>query len=179
MKTLIVYFSFTGNNELLASDLSSRIDSDILRITEKKGRGMFRTLFDVLFDRRPKLIPLKINWRLYQHVVLMAPIWNKQIAHPMKSFIEKEAKSHLLNYSFMTLCTGREGQEESIREQLDKMVGRPPEVVQEIRVIDLLPADKQKDAKAIGEIKITEKTIQQFSATIENFVDKIRKVEPV
>lgn len=59
MKTLIVYFSFSGNNELLAKDVAKDLEADLLQITEPKKRGIFRIMLDMLFNRFPKINELK------------------------------------------------------------------------------------------------------------------------
>ena len=178
MKTLIVYYSHTGNNDLLANEVCTRLDADLLRIKEKKHRNMFRIMLDLLFDRRPQILVDKVEWRRYDHVILMAPIWNLHIAHPMKTFIE-QAKAHLRDYSFVTLCSGREGQEENIQHQLEQLTGRHPVAIAEMRIIDLLPPEKRTDAKEIGKFKLTDANLAKFAPKVDRFIQAIRAEEAI
>ncbi len=145
MKTLIVYFSFTGNNEVLAKTIAKDLDGDVLQITEPKKRGMFRIMLDMLFNRFPKIDNQEILWQKYDHVLLMAPIWNYLIAHPMKSFIRKN-REQLKDYSFITLCSGRETQKEKITKQLKKLAKYGPKAIIEFEILKLPTYEEQKDS---------------------------------
>lgn len=46
MRILIIYFSFSGNNRLLAEHLAKRIGCDICPIVEKKRRTMVTIILD-------------------------------------------------------------------------------------------------------------------------------------
>lgn len=168
---LIVYFSFSGNNEILAYDLAKDLDTDILQITEPKKRGMFRIVLDMLFNRFPRINELKIPWEKYNHVILLAPIWNYQIAHPMKSFLRKE-KEHLKNYSFITLCSGRESQKEKIETQLRKLTTFKPSAVIEFEIRKLCTSEEQN----VEPYKVTNHDLAKFKKEKEyqNYVENIR-----
>ncbi|MBQ0734715.1 flavodoxin family protein [Aquimarina celericrescens] len=157
MKTLIVYFSFTGNNELLANAMGRDLEADVLQITEPKKRGMFRIMTDMLFNRFPKIDTLKISWKKYDRIVLMAPIWNYLIAHPMKSFI-KNNKESLKSYSFITLCSGRDTQKEKIAKQLKKLVRYEPQAIIEFEILKLPTYKEQKDSM----YKVTQDDLNTF-----------------
>ncbi|PKV50619.1 hypothetical protein ATE84_2682 [Aquimarina sp. MAR_2010_214] len=157
MKTLIVYFSFSGNNELLAKDLTKDLEADILQITEPKKRGMFRIMLDMLFNRFPKINELDILWNDYQHIVLMAPIWNYIIAHPMKTFIKKN-KEHLKNYSFITLCSGRDTQKKKIAAQLKKIASYEPKVIIELETRTFIVKEQESN----GAYKVTQEDLRKL-----------------
>lgn len=66
------------------------------------------------FRREPKLEPLSRQPAAYEHVLLVAPVWNAKLAHPMKAFVKRERQA-LARYSFITLCGyERPGQSESL-----------------------------------------------------------------
>ncbi|WP_024771135.1 flavodoxin family protein [Aquimarina macrocephali] len=157
MKTLIVYFSFSGNNELLAKDLTKDLEADLLQITESKKRGMFKVILDMLFNRFPKINELDILWSDYHHIVLIAPIWNYIIAHPMKTFIKKN-KEHLKNYSFITLCSGRDTQKEKIAAQLKKLASYEPKVVIELETRTFITSEQESK----GAYKLTKEDVQKL-----------------
>ena len=157
MKTLIVYFSFSGNNKMLAINIASDIEADVIEITEPKKRGMFKIMLDIFFNRSPKINDLEIRWEEYDHIMLMAPIWNYIIAHPMKSFIKKE-KEHLKNYSFITVCSGREKQKEKIRTQLKKLTAYEPKAIIEFEILDLITSEEQD----ISKYEVTQEDLEKF-----------------
>ncbi|MEW7289961.1 flavodoxin family protein [Aquimarina sp. 2304DJ70-9] len=145
MKTLIVYFSFTGNNKALADTLGKDLGADVLQITEPKKRGMFKIMLDMLFNRFPRINELSIPWGQYDHILLMAPIWNYLIANPMKTFVRKN-KTYLKNYSFITLCSGRETQNEKIAKQLKKLATYEPQAIIEFEILKLPTYEEQKSS---------------------------------
>ena len=56
MKTVIVYYSFSGNNESLAKELRLRFGCDIIKIIEQKRRTGFTILLDLIFNRESKIL---------------------------------------------------------------------------------------------------------------------------
>ncbi|WP_074410176.1 flavodoxin family protein [Aquimarina megaterium] len=168
MKTLIVYFSFSGNNELLAKDLAKDLGADLLQITESKKRGMFGIMLNMLFNRFPKINELDILWNDYRHVILIAPIWNYIIAHPMKTFIKKN-KEYLKNYSFITLCSGRDTQKEKIAAQLEKLAGHEPKAIIEFETRTFITREQESK----GAYKVTKEDLTRFkkAAAYHNFLE--------
>jgi flavodoxin len=55
MKTIIVYYSSTHNNEILADNLQKKFSCDILKIEEIRKRTALTILGDLIFNRNPKL----------------------------------------------------------------------------------------------------------------------------
>ncbi|EZH73977.1 hypothetical protein ATO12_13935 [Aquimarina atlantica] len=173
MKTLIVYFSFSGNNELLAKDLAKDLEADLLQITEPKKRGMFRIMLDMLFNRFPRINELNILWNDYHHIVLVAPIWNYIIAHPMKTFIKKN-KEYLTNYSFITLCSGRDTQKEKIMAQLRKLADYEPKVIIEFETRTFItPEQERKGAYKVTQEDLTRlKKVDIYHKFLETYIAK-------
>ncbi|MBQ4819690.1 hypothetical protein [Aquimarina sp. MMG016] len=157
MKTCIIYFTFSGNNEMLAKDLVEDIGADLFQILEPKKRGMFRIMLDMLFNRFPKINDLTIDLEGYAHIFLIAPIWNYQIAHPMKTFIRNN-KQHLKNYSFITLCSGRDTQKEKIADQLEKLVNHKPKVIIELETRMIITPEQESK----GAYKVTSEDLRKF-----------------
>ena len=132
MKKIIIYYSFTGNNESLYRELQRRLNCEAFRILEPKRRTWLTILLDMLFDRRPRIELFPVDLRKYDMVILMSPVWNAHIANPMKSFIDKE-KDHLKEYAFLTVCGGRQGQKEKLLQELKLLTGKTPAAVAELR----------------------------------------------
>lgn len=160
MKTLIVYFSFSGNNKLLAKDLAKDLKADLLQITEPQKRGMFRIMLDMLFNRFPKINEMNILWNDYQHIVLIAPIWNYIIAHPMKTFIKKN-EEYLKNYSFITLCSGRDMQKDKIAAQLKKLTCYKSKAILEFETRTFITPEQESK----GAYKVTQEDLRKFKKT--------------
>jgi flavodoxin len=137
MKTLIVYSSFSGNNEMIARELKIMLNCNILRINEIKERTGFSIFLDIFFNRTPRIKDHEEKIMDYDHLILIAPIWAGKIATPLKSFLLKE-KSNIRGYSFITACGGGQDQKIKIEKELTKLVGKSPVVVTELSITDLL-----------------------------------------
>lgn len=143
MKILIVCFSFSGNNRLLAEHLTGRLSADLCFIVEKKRRTILTIFLDMIFRREPIIEPLEKSPAGYDHVVLVSPVWESKVAHPMITFIKNEIAA-LSDYSFATFCGyARPGQAEMIAKELSALAGHPPKAVLELRTRDLVPGEEK------------------------------------
>lgn len=132
MKTLIVHFSHTGNNALLAKNLSKLMpDSEIIEVKASKNRKEFSIFLDLLFNRNPTVDYPPVDWGNYARVILCSPVWNYMVAHPMRSFLRAE-KNNFSEYAFITLCSGREEQQHKLEKQLDDVLGKKPIFVHQL-----------------------------------------------
>lgn len=172
MKTLIVYYSFTHNNELLAKNLESRLGCDVLKIETLRKRNSFSILFDLLFKRRPAIQKHSLTLTDYDQFVFIAPIWGGTIAAPMKTFLSEE-KIHINRYSFISVCGGLAGQLENIEEQLKQILGKNPVSVVELWVSEIIKAST-KDAKIVSRYRIAPDELAQFETKIKDFCFAIR-----
>src|SRR6188768_2137543 len=103
MSTCIVFYSWHGNNEALATFLANRLQCGVVRIVERRRRTGLTILFDVLLRRLPAIQKIDKLFEVYDHVILCGPIWAGRLAAPLRSFL-KEHGRQLRDYSFVTLC---------------------------------------------------------------------------
>lgn len=175
MKLLIVYYSFTGNNEALARKLGEVMECDTLRIEEKKKRTNASFALDVIFKRRPKLKEYDVDLSAYDHIILVAPVWAGMIATPMQSFARQEA-GNLKRYSVIALCGGADGQKENIRTFLESTMLWKPLLVEELRVSDILSHKDTIKSKIPYKVKADD--LEVFNPKIEAFLSALG-VSPV
>ena len=164
MKTLIAYYSFSGNNETLAQALKKNIDCDIFKIEEARRRSWFTILLDLMFDRMPAIRFTPFSLAEYDLVICIAPIWASKIAAPLKTFLNSE-KDKIKEYSFITVCGGASGQVEKIEKQLTDIVGKKPCSIAELW-ISSLPQGKKDTAK----YKIGQNDLDAFENHIQDFL---------
>lgn len=140
MRPVILFYSFTGNNRRLAETLSARIGCPAIEVVERRPRTMWRILMDMLFRRKPPIEPVDLpGYR--DHVLVVTPLWNRWIAHPMRSAL-KALGPELGSYSIVTFSGGeRSGQVDFVDLQLMDLVGVPPANHWAMYVDDLVPAD--------------------------------------
>jgi hypothetical protein len=169
---LIVYYSHSSNNQLLANELKRRLDCEILRIEDQGKRTRLTIFLDLLFKRRPRIKKYSQDISVYDHVILVGPIWASGIATPLKTFLLQE-HSNLDSYSFITVCGGRPGQKQLIAAELAHYARQEPEKIGEIWISKLVPEDKQKDLKYMMAYKFGPDDMQKVSSIIDEFVDSL------
>ncbi|RAV98152.1 flavodoxin family protein [Pseudochryseolinea flava] len=173
MKSLIVYYSFTRNNEKLAKYLQTQLQCDIAEIETVKSRNGFSIFLDLLFNRKPKIKPIHY-WPLnYDHVIVIAPIWGGKIAMPMTSFLLNE-RSNIKQYSFITLCGGQRGQKEKINKYLTSLLHSAPRYMIELWINDLLPAAQKDSVKHTSQFRIEAEEVIKYHEQLKEFLVKER-----
>jgi len=169
MKTLIAYYSFSGNNAILAALLKSRLGADVYEITEPRPRKEMTILLDILLGRRPRINPPEIATTRYDRVLLIGPVWNARIATPVAAFVAW-MKGKFPAYACVTLCGGRDGQQGKIERQLTRAAGKPPLFVRQLALRDWLPEDRKSGARKGTSFKISENDLVYFRPAIDELV---------
>jgi flavodoxin len=172
MKTLIVYYSFSGNNEFLAQELQKRLDCDIYKIVELKQRKSLDILLDLIFKRKSKIEKSKFDLQQYDRLILIAPIWASKIATPLRSFIELE-KDNFKEYSFITVCTGPDGQDRKITDELIQLTQKKPKTVMELKINDLLPPERKDSVKYATPYRINQRLLLAFERETAEFLQAL------
>jgi flavodoxin len=172
MKTLIIYYSFSGNNEFLARELQKRLDCDLQKIVELKKRKSLDILLDLIFKRKSKIEKSNFDLQEYGQAILIAPIWAGKIATPLRSFIEME-KDNFKEYSFITVCTGPDGQDEKITDELVRLMEKEPKAVMQLKINDLLLPERKDKVKYATPYRINQRVLLAFESEIEQFLQAI------
>jgi hypothetical protein len=170
MKTLIVYYSYTGNNRLLSEHLARLLGSDICPVVELKKRNGFKILLDVFLKRTAKIKLLDLPIHPYEHVFFIAPLWASRIASPMRALLERE-KNSIGSYSFISFC-GYEipGQKEKVTQELIHLTGKTPSQVLELKISDLFPPDEKNKIRVISKYQAKPQDLAMYSEQIHQIV---------
>jgi flavodoxin len=172
MKTLIVYYSFSGNNNFLAQELQKRLDCDIYKIVELKPRNSLDIFLDLIFKRKPKIEKSDFDLQQYDRAILIAPIWAGKIATPLRSFIELE-QDNFKEYSFITVCTGPDGQDAKIIDELVQLIHKKPKTVMQLKINDLLPLERKDKVKYATPYRINQRLLLAFEMEISQFLQAL------
>ncbi|MCL2271939.1 MAG: flavodoxin [Treponema sp.] len=95
MKTAVVYYSLDGNCALVADEIKSQLNADLIRLYTKdeKKRSMIGNLFwgggMVFFKKKPPLKPYNFNPAAYDLVIFGAPVWAGSPAPPLNTLISE------------------------------------------------------------------------------------------
>jgi menaquinone-dependent protoporphyrinogen IX oxidase len=91
-KTLIIYYSRTGNSRLISQILQKELNAVVLEIKDLKDRsgalGYAGAGFDGFFDRHTAIEPTKADLSSYSNIVIVSPIWNWKLCTPIHTFLD-------------------------------------------------------------------------------------------
>jgi flavodoxin len=91
MKSLVVYYSRSGNTRFVAEQISKEIGGEIEEIIDKKRRkgllGFVLSGYDATRGRATKIEPIKRSPKDYDLVVVGTPMWNKRITPAVRTYL--------------------------------------------------------------------------------------------
>ncbi|KNY30312.1 flavodoxin family protein [Pseudobacteroides cellulosolvens] len=94
-KSLVVYFSQSGNSKFIAETIAQEIKADTLEIKTRKSlpKATFFKLFiggmQVIFKSKPELLPFDKNPTDYDLIIIGTPVWASSYASPLNTFFSK------------------------------------------------------------------------------------------
>ncbi|MCL2187026.1 MAG: hypothetical protein FWB86_14435 [Treponema sp.] len=93
MKTIILYYSFTGKTKTLAVKKASEINADIEEITEEKKMSFIGSFFigapKAVKRKTVKIKPIAADLNIYEKIIIMAPVWASHPAPAFNNIVEK------------------------------------------------------------------------------------------
>lgn len=96
MKTLVVYYSQSGNAQWMAERISSALSADMLRLMPKKAypeKGFGKYFFgggSAVIKEAPELEPYRVETGQYDQIVFVTPVWAGTVTPPLRTFIQTE-----------------------------------------------------------------------------------------
>jgi menaquinone-dependent protoporphyrinogen IX oxidase len=165
-KTIVVYYSRTGNNKFLAEKISKTLNCEIVAIQPR----MNLFLLQMLSKNGGGIKPLSVNLEEYQNVILCGPIWMGKFVAPLRGFVQKYG-NQISRLNFATCCaSGDEMKNEKFGHGI---------VFQKIK--ELL-GDKCQHCEAFpvglvaeGAEKKTSDTLMKIRLSDANFIGEIQK----
>ncbi len=123
MKTLVIYYSRTGNTRLVAQEIVTTLRTDIEELSEYTNRlgliGWLKSGRDAFMKRKTRLKPLKKNPGEYDLLIIGTPIWAGNMSPAIRTYI---SDNNLSDKKIALFCTadGNNGKGiKSIKEMLD------------------------------------------------------------
>ena len=90
-KTLIIYYSRTGNTKAVCESLAKEINADIVEVKDLNNRkstlGIIGGMLKTFLGMQTKIFPEKIDMTGYSNVILSAPIWAAKVPPAMRTAI--------------------------------------------------------------------------------------------
>jgi len=174
MKTVIISYSLTGNNEALAKRIAEELKAEHIRITEPKKRTYGTIAADLVFGRTPKTEPQPQVMSAYDLVVFVAPVWMGQPAFPMRPYL-KQLKKHPQKYAFVSISGGPMNR--GLSNTLKSKTGAEAVTVADLHITDLLPAgQKPASQDALAAYRLTAQDVENLT---ERAVKMLREKWPL
>ncbi|MFZ5974918.1 MAG: flavodoxin family protein [Bacillota bacterium] len=113
-KTLIIYYSLDGNTQFVANALAEKLGADLLPIKPVKDlqkKGFWKFFFggmQVVFGKKPKLLPMDKKPADYKSIIIGTPVWASSFAPPIKTLLESNTIAGK-NVAVFCCCGGGPG----------------------------------------------------------------------
>src|SRR5689334_1413901 len=92
-KTLIVYYSLTGNTARVAHDLAQRLGGELESIRDREHGagilGFIKCSFDALRGTKVDIAPIFRNPRDYSLVIVGTPVWAGKMTPAMRTYLQQ------------------------------------------------------------------------------------------
>jgi flavodoxin len=93
MKTLILFYSFSGNTRKLASQKAAETGADIEEIIEIKKMFVLKAYtvgaYRAMKRKKAEIQPIKSQFNSYEKIIIMAPVWAGNPAPAFNSIVEQ------------------------------------------------------------------------------------------
>jgi hypothetical protein len=175
MKAIVISYSLTGNNDILATSIAKELAAEHIKITESKQRTTGTIFFDLIFNRTPNIdfLPDKITEK--ELVILVGPIWMGHVATPLRKYFSY-LKNRPNRYAYVSISGGAIDSNPKLGEELKKRIGKVPLALIDWHIADLLPSNPKPTTKETSsyhlndnDIKsLTEKTVKILRKTMSD-----------
>lgn len=162
MKTVIMSYSLTGNNEALATRIAEELKVEHIRITEPKKRTYGTIAADIVFGRTPQTEPMPQVMSAYDLIIFVAPIWMGQPAFPMRSYL-KQLKKHPQKYAYVTISGVSMNNNLGLLGALKSRTGAEAVTVVDLQIVDLLPSDPKPTTQVISAYQLTAQDVENLT----------------
>ncbi|NHJ46982.1 MAG: flavodoxin [Asgard group archaeon] len=146
MKSLVIYYSKTGNTKLMAEKIAEELNSDLLALKEQKkikssGFGLyFRGGFYSMTKKKMKLEEIETNFEDYDLIFLGTPVWAWRLNPVVRSFL-KTTNFTGKKFGLFSCCAGSA---EKILQEMKEIL-HENDVLGEIEFIEPLKKETEKN----------------------------------
>ncbi|MDR0900290.1 MAG: flavodoxin [Methanobrevibacter sp.] len=156
MKTIIIYYSESKKTKIVAETLSHELETDIIRIKDKKKRNRFMdkitSSIDAFRENKTEIFPEKVDLEEYGMVYFGTPTWAGKPAPAIITLIDNcnlQGKDIVL-FATMNGSGGRS----AIKRMEEKVNVRGARVVESftVRTKDKTPGQLQEDSENIAKL---------------------------
>ena len=137
MKTLVIYYSFEGNCQMVAEEIQALTGADVLRlkpVNDLKSTGFSRFIWggrQVVMGEEPELEPFDVKFEDYDLIILGTPVWAWNYCPALKSFF---SKNQIVRKKVALFCCHGGGKAKTLTKMRERLEGN--EILGEIDFLD-------------------------------------------
>ena len=161
MKSLVVYYSMSGNCEMVAGKIAEYTGADVLRLEPVKAYpdSGFKKVFwggkSAVMGDKPELNPYEFDASKYETIIIGFPVWASRMAPPLKTFVADNLEALKGKKIASFACQGGSGAEKAFSQ-----------------LCGMLKRDSLDATLVLNDPK--SRNSSENEKTIEAFCDKIR-----
>jgi flavodoxin len=179
MRTLVVYYSHTGNNRYLAEQVAHSLKADCEQIRPRPGAFLFLIMLSFLnIGARPA--PLTRTVEEYDQVILVGPIWMGRLVSPLRGFLMRYRK-RIKQLYFITCCGSTDAARNdtfgyaTVFPKIAAILGERCVQCEALPIALVLPEDKSKDNQAIMNTRLSDENFsgmarERFNRFVESVI---------
>ena len=172
MNIAIVSYSYTGNNDMLASYVAKELKATHIKISTQKPMVMGTIIMDMMFSRTPKVQPSPEVLKSYDLVLFFAPVWMGHVASPLRAYL-RYSKSNPQKYGFLSISGGADSENTKLHGELQKRTGTKPVIVLDQHIKDLLTLNSEATRNDTSAYRISEADAKKLSSVAIKEINKL------
>ena len=155
MKTVIVYYSMSGNCEYAAKKIAEKTGADLIRLLPEKtypDSGFRKFLWggkSAVMGETPALKPYSFDPEKYDRIIFGFPVWASNPTPPIRTFI-RDNKAGISGKRIAAFTCFSGGGADKALEKLKKLLGRDT-LEAELILTDPLTKTDQENDKAVSD----------------------------
>lgn len=146
MKKLVIFYSFEGNTRFIANAIARTIGADLMELKikgQKSPKGFYKFLWggkQVIFKKKPELLPYEKNPEDYDIIFLGTPVWAWSYSPAFKTFF---SDTEIKNKKIALFCCHGGGKGKVFDKMVEKLQSN--DIIGKIDFIE--PLKKEKNSK--------------------------------
>ncbi|MDF2685040.1 MAG: flavodoxin/nitric oxide synthase [Clostridia bacterium] len=129
MNNLVIYYTYKGNTEIVAKEISNLIGGDLIKIEElktPKDSGLFWMAFSALIGLKSKIKEIDFNIKKYDNIFIGGQVWAGRTTPAINSLLGKADFGGKNVYLFLTQADDKEQYKviQSVTKRVEKHGGK-------------------------------------------------------
>lgn len=110
MKTLVIYYSYTGHTRKLAAELAGKEGADLYEVLDAKRPGVLKAYtagcVAALRMKRAAIRPITVELDSYDTIIVMSPIWAGHPAPAINSVLDRLPAGKTVRFRMVSASGG-------------------------------------------------------------------------